>query len=130
MSQLVQLRWDAKLTNWALWIVSRDQGDAAVSAPDREWWNHPPRPPQPLIGEAKDVDDLVQIIAQDNPDQYLAVRAWYVWSGTREDRALTLGVPYNTWRDRVVAARYRLDELAILRRALTVAPPRQVLAFG
>jgi hypothetical protein len=104
--------------------------DRAVSAPDREWWNHPPRPPQPLIGEAKDTDDLLQMIAADNPDQYLAVRAWYVWSGTQAARAATLKVPYNTWRDRVISARYRLDELAILRRALTVAPPPQFLACG
>lgn len=130
MSQLVQLRWDMKLTNWALWVVARDQANSTVSAPDREWWNHPPRPPQPLIGEAKDVDDLLQIIAADNAVQYLAVRAWYVWSGTQAERAATLKVPYNTWRDRVVAARYRLDDLDLLRRAATVAPAPRLLAVG
>ena len=102
MSQMVQERWDAKLANWALWIIGGDS--KGVGMPDREWWNYPPRPPQPLIGEARDTDALVQIVAIENPLQHLAIRAWYVWTGTQAERATALGVPYNTWRDRVIAA--------------------------
>lgn len=130
MSTLVQRRWDGKLTNWALWVCSSAQ--IGVSAPDREWWNHPPRPPQPLVGEALDTDELLQALASEDMrrrlDRYQAVRAWYVWTGTLTERAHSLRIHPGTLTDRVVAARYRLDELDCERRRGATRPPRLAIA--
>src|SRR5690348_3643935 len=56
VSQLVQAKWDRKLVNWALWKAG---GSAKGGGAPRDWWNAPPRPPQPLVGEALDTDDLI-----------------------------------------------------------------------
>jgi hypothetical protein len=124
VSQLVQQRWDAKLVNWALWIVGQSSG---VSAPDREWWNHPPRPPQPLVGEALDTDELLSALASEDIrqglDRYQAVRAWYVWTGSVSERAASLRIHPDTLLDRVRAARYRLEDLDQARRRDATRPP-------
>jgi hypothetical protein len=118
MSNLMQDRWDSKLVNWALWVCSA--GAVGVSAPDREWWNHPPRQPQPLVGEALDTDALLQTLASEDIshglDRYQAVRAWYVWTGSLFEKAASLKINRDTLADRVYAARFRLDELDLLRR--------------
>jgi len=127
MSSLVQERWDLKLVNWALWVCS--SAAVGVSAPDREWWNHPPRPPQPLVGEALDTDELLQVLASEDIlrglDRYQAVRAWYVWTGSLIERAASLKIHRDTLADRVYAARFRLDELDLLRRRDSIRPVRQ-----
>lgn len=128
----VQERWDAKLVNWALWVVSGEpRGKCSILdfGSARYRFDFRTRPPQPLIGEALDTDRLIAIVRDENPEQHLAIRAWYVWTGTQADRCATLKVPYTTWRDRVIAARFRLEELAILRRR-TVARPRQLALAG
>lgn len=118
MSSLVQERWDAKLENWALWVCNPAR--VGRSAPDPKWWNYPPRPPQPLVGEALDTDELLQSLAGEDVrqslDRYQAVRAWYVWTGSLLEKAATLRIHRDTLADRVYAARFRLDELDLLRR--------------
>lgn len=123
----VQERWDAKLTNWALWIVG--QSKSSPTACDGEFGEGAPRPPPPLVGEALDTDRLLQRLLAESREQYDAVDAWYVWSGSQQERAERLNVPYTTWRERVIAARFRLEELAILRRA-AVAPVLRAFAFA
>lgn len=111
MSRLLQERWDRKLVNWALWKVGQSK-ESHHGAPG-DWWNCPPRPPQPLVGEALDTDDLVRELPD---EQQEALTAWYVWTGDLQDRALFLGIHRDTLRDRVVAARWRLDTLDQTRR--------------
>lgn len=116
----IQERWDAKLKNWALWLSSA--GLQGVSAPDREWWNQPPRPPQPLAGEALDTDQLVQKL---KPEHFEAVRVYYAWSGTLEQRVADCDPPIhvNTLLDRVQAARFKLEDLDCERRRVAIRPP-------
>lgn len=126
MSQLVQAKWDRKLTNWALWKAGADS-KGKIGAP-RDWWDAPPRPPQPLVGEALDTDDLIvrmSIGDQDDRDRAEAITAWYVWLGNTRDKAIALGIHPDTLHDRVRSARYRLDDLDLLRRRSTVKPPAQ-----
>lgn len=131
MSELIQARWHRKLENWALWYAggeSRGVSSAygASSSAGWKWWEHPPRQATPLVGEAVDTDQLVAIVAHDNPGQFSAIRAWYVWSGTVEQRATDLGIHRDTLRDRIVAARYRLDDLDQQRRRGAIRPPMSV----
>ena len=124
MSEIVQLRWDKKLLNWSLWKMGGDSKRGG-GAP-REWWNAPPRPPQPLVGEALDTDDLlVRMSIGDrlDRDRAEAVTAWYVWLGNTRDKALALGIHPDTLHDRVRSARNRLEDLDLLRRRSTVKPP-------
>ena len=125
MSERIQARWHDKLENWALWYAGSESRRGG-SAYDGEWGVGAPRPPQPLVGEAVDTDQLVSIISRENPGQFVAIRAWYVWTGTLEQRAHDLGIHRDTLRDRVVAARYRLDELDQERRRGAIRPPMTV----
>lgn len=124
MSQLVQAKWDRKLVNWALWKVGQSKG--ARSGAPRDWWNCPPRPPQPLVGEALDTDDLLvrmQCGGKEDQDRYAAIEAWYTWGGSTRDKAIPLGIHVDTLHDRVRAGRYRLDDLDLLRRRSAAKPP-------
>lgn len=135
MSQLVQLRWDRKLQNWALWIVG--QSNASTGGPSREWWDAPPRPPQPLVGEALDTDALITRLSYERKDGdpsyganlYEAIRAWYVWTGNIGERAAALKIHHDTLHDRVRAARYRLEDLDQIRRRDATRPPN-MLAYA
>ena len=132
MSQLVQQRWDRKLVNWALWIVGQSGAATGGGAP-RDWWNCPPRPPQPLVGEALDVDSLLTRLSEcgrQGAEQYEAVRAWYVWTGNNADKAAALRIHVDTLHDRVKAARYRLEDLDLLRRRDAVRAPRSPALAG
>lgn len=124
MIDVVQERWDAKLLNWALWVVGGNARPVSVSSGfDREWWNHPPRPPQPLVGEAVDTDQLVGLLI---PEHFAAVRAWYVWTSSVDESARELRIHPNTLRVRVIGARYRLDDLDSDRRRGAFRPPVSV----
>lgn len=117
MSQFVQDKWNRKLENWALWTVSgssRGRASFLDFGSSRHWADV--LKPQPLIGEALDVDRLLHRLCLEHADRYAAVRAWYVWTGSLASRAQTLGIHPDTLRDRVRAARYRLEELEIIRR--------------
>lgn len=120
MSDLVQLRWHHKLENWALWYAG--SGVKYVgSAHDGTWGEGAPRPPQPLVGEAVDTDQLVNLLSEDH---FIAVRACYVWTiGTLADRASELGISRDALNDRIKAARYRLDDLNEERKAGRIKPP-------
>lgn len=99
--------WDRKLDNWALWR----KGAASVgsSASDGTFGGDDTRPPQPLIGEAFDVDRLVQQLPH---DEQRAIEAVYVWSvGNLEERAAALGIHRNTLRNRVDAGKRGLDRM-------------------
>lgn len=121
MSQLVQELWHRKLENWAIWRIS---GGTSASGspypayrdylPERGWWEQSSRPPQPLVGEALNVDALVTIIQGEGVqgyERYVALLAFYVWTGNLSDRARDLHIHPDTLNDRVRAARYRLEDL-------------------
>ena len=126
MSELIQMRWHRKLENWALWYAG-GESKGVGSAYDGTWGDGAPRPPQPLVGEAIDTDQLVNLL----PDpQFIAVRACYVWTvGTLADRAAELGIHRDTLSDRITAARYRLEDLSEQRKAGAIRPPI-VVAFA
>lgn len=134
MTDHVQLRWDAKLVNWALWQVSGSSSSSGSPFPAyrlfsvRHWTECVNARPQPLVGEALDTDRLVAVLARESPERYSAVRAWYVWTGTLAERAAALRIHSDTLHDRVVAARYRLDELHLLRRRHGKQPRECVIA--
>lgn len=97
--------WDRKLDNWALW--RKGANAVGSSAADGTYGGDNTRPPPPLIGEAFDVDRLVQQLPN---DEQRAIEAVYVWSvGTLEERAALLRVHRNTLRNRVDAAKRGLD---------------------
>jgi hypothetical protein len=133
MSYLVQERWHRKLENWALWATS---GTVATSSPypayrmhlpERAWLNHFDRPPQPLVGEALDVDALLTIMQGEGEigyKRFVAVRAVYVWTGNLYERAEALHIDPDTLSDRVKAARYRLEDLNEQRKRGAVKAPR------
>lgn len=104
--------WDERLENWALWRSGADSCGLGL-ATDGTWGGDCTRPPQPLVGEALDIDNLVQQLV---PEHIEAVTAWYVWTGTVEDRAAVLGVHRNTLHNRVAAAKACLDALWWSRR--------------
>lgn len=106
-------RWHERLTNWALWVVGSNAMGYG-SACDGEHSEGAPRPPPPLVGEALDTDTLVYKLAD---EQREAIRATYVWTGPVHERAAALGVHANVMRDRVLAAKFRLEELRQERRA-------------
>jgi len=60
---------------------------------------------------------------QDDRNRADAVTAWYVWSGSIRERALVLCIHVDTLHDRIRAARYRLDDLDMLRRCRAMRPP-------
>lgn len=140
MSQTIQDRWDKRLSNWSLWIVS---GGGASNAspypayrdyiPERGWWYAGSGAPQAIVGEALDVDAVLVMLQGEGErgmELYMAVRAVYVWTGSLPDRATALGIHPDTLRDRVTAARYRLDDLDLQRRRGMTKPQRQILAFA
>jgi hypothetical protein len=129
MSQLVQVKWDRKLTNWARWLVSGGDGGKGKSSlldfGSTPHWSDV-FAPMPPVGEALDTDDLLQKMAvgeQRDRDLYRAVKAWYTWAGSTRDWAIALGIHVDTLHDRVRAARYRLDDLDVLRRRRMATPP-------
>jgi hypothetical protein len=127
MSYLVQERWHRKLENWALWKVGQSRESRGGRPGD--WWNCPPRPPQPLVGEASDVDGLVEIMKYEGEigkERFQAIDAWYLWTypETYGARADALRIHPDTLADRVRAARYRLEELEDERRRRQVKVPR------
>lgn len=106
-------KWDQRLTNWALWKA----GAAATpfsgvyrSGENWEWWEHPPRNPAPLVGEALDTDKLIKLLID---EQQEAINVVYLWSfpETLEDRAKQIGIHRNTLTNRVNAAKERLEDL-------------------
>jgi len=132
---VVQRRWDARLDNWALWQVSGAAGPPSSPFPayrlfasSRHWSERANARPQPLVGDALDTDRLVVELARESPERYSAVRAWYVWTGSLADRAAALRIHPDTLHDRVVAARYRLDDLALLRRGNAIRARMCVIA--
>lgn len=138
MSEIVQTRWDKRLTNWALWMVGGgDTGRSTSPYPayrdhvqTRGRFESGTPMPRPLVGEALDTDVLVVRLAQINFDQYQAIRAWYVWTGSIADRARTLGIHPDTLTDRVTAARYKLEDLELWRKCNAIKPTPSMLAFG
>lgn len=137
MSQLVQERWDRKLQNWALWLVSGGVSGKSSPypayrdhVPSRRWWMASPMP-QPMVGDALDTEALICKLAAEGrtgAEQFEALRAWYVWSGNLADRAAVLKIHPDTLTDRVTAARYRLNDLEGLRRRDAFKPPGNMLA--
>lgn len=129
MSHLIQLRWDGRLTNWALWLATGQCKHGKSSLLDfgsTPHWSDI-QLPQPLIGEAVDTDDLLQKMRfgeQVDRDRYAAVKAWYTWAGHQREWAAALEIHPDTLHDRVRAARYRLDDLDVLRRRQMVRPPK------
>jgi hypothetical protein len=117
-------KWDERLENWAAWVLGSDQqgGAARISsiyAPAKIRSGFESRPPPPLVGMANDTDDLVAQLCREH---FMAVRAWYVWTGSVEIRAADLGCHPNTLRDRVRAAKDRLDVLDQERQRRQVRP--------
>lgn len=99
--------WDERLYNWALW--KRGANSLGSSASDGHYGGDDTRPPPPLVGEAFDTDRLIRQLP---PDQQQALEAVYVWSiGTLDERAAALGIHRNTLRNRVDAAKGRVDAL-------------------
>lgn len=107
MSEWRSAWWDGRLDNWALWTMGADSCGLG-SATDGTWGGDCVRPPQPLVGEALDTNALIIELPS---EQHTAVRAWYVWVGTFEDRARILGIHRNTLRNRVDAAKAGLDAM-------------------
>jgi hypothetical protein len=120
----VENKWHAKLENWALWLVAGGpKGSPGVSSiyrgPDRFRADYVG--PRALVGDASDVDSLVVRLKQDHQN---ALRAWFVWTGSTQDRAASLGCHVDTLRDRVRAACFRLDDLHQAQRRPS-SPARQ-----
>lgn len=128
MSQPIQAKWHARLENWALWLVS-GQGKRGKSSmldfgSTRHWSDI--LEPQPMLGPALDTDDLLAKMRygdEDDRNRYKAVKAWYTWAGSPRDWAIKLDIHVDTLHDRVRSARYRLDDLDLLRRRSAVKPP-------
>lgn len=99
-------RWNARLDNWALWLVG--QSGSASSACDGNWGEGVPRPPPPLVGEALDTDDLVTRLSPPKQD---AVKAMYVHIGTVDERAAELGIGRKALDERVDQAMFDLEEM-------------------
>src|SRR5580765_3259102 len=113
MSAILE-RWSTRLVNWALWEVGGSGRSIGVTNFDRLWWESPPRPPIPLIGDAHDVDRLLHRLHDCDPAgrlQYEAVRIRFLWTGSEELKAQQAGIPDRTLRDRVFIAIHRLDDL-------------------
>lgn len=121
MSALVMERWNARLENWALWLVAHTARASGSPYPAyrlfraRSRGDSAPARPCALVGAALDTDRLVVELARESPARAEAVRVWYVWTGTYAERAAAIGVHPDTLRDRVVAACHRLEELSLLR---------------
>jgi len=116
-------RWTAKLDGWALWAVrgARYSISGAYTGRASDYYG-PPRLPPPLVGEALDVDDLVQRLSA---DQRKAIEARFLWTvpETLRDRARVLGVSADALRNRLHSACYRLEDLYCERRRGFVRPP-------
>lgn len=121
-------KWDARLENWALWKTGAQTASASSGAyrsgPALEWWKCPPRKPQALVGDALDVDRLIQRLTAEHQE---AIRVVYLWTypESLEDRARAMDPPVhrNTLTNRVNAAKVALEGLeqnrvAQVRRAL------------
>lgn len=99
--------WDHRLENWALWRMGAE-ATGTGSATDGKWGGEFTRPPPPLVGEALDTEGLVLRLEF---RLHEALIAWYVWTGTQEDRALRLHVHANTLRNRVREGKEELDAM-------------------
>ena len=125
MSYVEEL-WSARLENWALWYVGGESsGVSSYNAIAEE--DTAPRPPPPLIGEAVDTDALLVKLNAVRPELFEAVRAWYVWTGTKQMKARQMGIHPDTLADRVRAAKYRLESLEGDRKA-AMTRIRQMIA--
>ena len=115
-------RWDAKLTNWGLWVAGR-YSSGVGSAYEGQYWKSAPRPPPPLVGPALDTDDLVQKLTDEHRE---AVTVMYVWSGSLIIRAEEIGVQPRTLNDRCDAAMLVLERLDMERSRARVKPPVEI----
>ncbi len=105
----IEEMWTRRLANWALWHLS---GNSPTMTSAYDGWDFfaPPRPPQPLVGEASDTEALIVKLPL---ELQKAITAKFVWSvpETMAERARILGIHPNTLTDRVKAAIFRLDDL-------------------
>jgi hypothetical protein len=112
----IEQYWDTRLTNWALWETGGNSVGISsyngVAVDDMA-----PRNPPPLVGEALDTDTLLVRLNSVAPDNYVAVRIRYVWSGSFEERCRQARIPKKTIVDRVRSAIFRLDDMDQERRA-------------
>lgn len=115
--------WHERLLNWALWSISGSR--VSISATDGLWDDGAPRPPLPLVGEALDTDTLLGKLCALGPtgrEQFEAIRIKYCWSGTEEQKAQQSGVSLRTLNHRVMAAKYKLDDLYHARKKIAASP--------
>lgn len=127
MSAILE-RWDQRLSNWALWQLG---GSNNGSSFDRCWWESPPRPPLPLVGDAYDVDRLLNQLHELDAAgrlQYEAVRIRYLWTGDETLKAQQASIPARTLRDRVFIAKHRLDELEQRQKTRCIRAESRVFA--
>lgn len=134
LTPALERKWDPRLENWAIWYVGTSAGSASTAAyRDLEEGNYRPeggqggaevyatREPPALIVDALATDSLVNLLPM---DLLLALRVWYVWTGTLDARAADLGCHVNTLRNRREAAIIELERLdgGRGRRVLGVVP--------
>ena len=116
MSSPILVRWESRLENWAAWTISgSSQFSAGVSGIYKglDRYRAEYVGPRPLIGDATDVDALIHRLSDEHRR---ALVARYVWTGTTQDRARSLGCHVDTLRDRTRAALFRLDDLEQARK--------------
>jgi hypothetical protein len=108
-------RWDKRLENWALWVINggATPGTSGAYGFIGGGSSSTSSGVPALVGEALDTDALVQKLENSLKQ---AVVAWYVWTGTVEERARDADVHRDTLTDRVKRARFRLEELSWQRR--------------
>jgi hypothetical protein len=116
LSLAVLERWERRLQNWSLWCVRGSSTSSHISGIYRgdDRFRGDYVGPQPLAGDALDVDGLVARLDEKHGD---ALRAAYIWTGTVAMCAADLRIHPNTLRARVIAAKFRLEDLDQARRA-------------
>lgn len=100
--------WDVRLHNWALWAFGgsvMSSSSLCITGATQYWDALTPIPS--LVGDAMDTDDLVQKLAK---VEFVAVKAWYSASGTKEFIARSLGIHRVTLWQRVRNAKGHLDD--------------------
>lgn len=114
----IEDRWHARLENWALWkhgvdTVSRAVEESYRKVREGSWKidiSEPPRKPQPLVGDAMDVDRLVRLLDPDH-QQAIIIRYCRTFPETLEDRAAEIGIHVNTLRYRLLMAMEALERM-------------------
>lgn len=135
ISDYLARKWDEKLYNWYLWLVTRAAGDggsggvSSIYSPEN--WRRGTNRTQGfavLSGPAKDIDDMMieirRDVAQGGDRVYAALLEWVKDDGTRGAQAARLSVHQDTYRDIVDSGKRWLERLEQHKKGSKIKSPR------